>query len=367
MLICAPSIQRPLLLEFAMTRNLSILFSAIAALALAGCGGGYIDDPTTDDTDSSQDDIVNGKVDSGHSSVGKLYESGQGICTATLIGSKTVLCAAHCIEKSASAYSFVVGGKTYPAASVTVHPGWDGSVSNGEGINDLSVIILKSAPSVTPSAIATSSPKVGTNLTLVGFGVTSENGQDYGTKRVTYNTIDKVASTKIYWTPANGVGTTCYGDSGGPAFATINGDEVQVGITSGGESPCETGYSWDTNVGLFASWISSVANGDVVTSGSSPTPPPSSDTQKPTVHISSPKSSGSVTSGKSTTVKSTITDNVGVVKGELFVDGALSQTLTASPYNFTVTLSKGTHQLRVYGYDAAGNRGQYTVNNVDAK
>jgi hypothetical protein len=43
---------------------------------------------------------------------------------------------------------------------------------------------------------------------------------------------------------------------------------VQVGITSGGASPCSSGESWDTNVYLFASWISQIAGGDIVSPGS---------------------------------------------------------------------------------------------------
>jgi V8-like Glu-specific endopeptidase len=245
----------------------SIIVGLVAVVSWVGCGEGMLESGATDDR---ADEITNGKVDTGHPSVGKLYESGQGICTATLIGAKTVLCAAHCITSSASAYSFVVGGKTYAAQSVTVHPSWNGSYNNGEGKNDLSVIILKTAPTVTPTPITTTAPFAGQVVTLVGYGVTSDNVDDYGTKRIAHNVITSLASTVIYWDPGQGTyqgQSTCYGDSGGPAFATVNGVEVQVGITSGGSEPCDTGYSWDTNVYLFASWISQVAGGDVVKPG----------------------------------------------------------------------------------------------------
>ncbi|MBI5544887.1 MAG: trypsin-like serine protease [Deltaproteobacteria bacterium] len=339
---------------------------AVLACVSAGCGEGAIRpgplDAPIDELDTLDSEIVNGKVDHKHPSVGKLREAGRDICTATLIGARTVLCAAHCITQRASAYSFVLGAKAYPAESVIVHPGWDAEAAEYEGLNDLSVVLLRSAPQVKPTPIATRAPRAGQNLTLVGFGVTGEEERDYGTKRVTYNSIDRVGATKIYWAPVNGIGTTCYGDSGGPAFVDMDGEEVQVGITSGGERPCEAGYAWDTRVDRFASWIRSVAEGDVVVQGepggASATSAP--DTEKPHVHIRSPKSQSTVRVGD-VVVESTATDETGVVKAELWVDGEYERMVTKAPYRFKTRLSTGTHQLRVYGYDAAGNVGRYTV------
>ena len=60
-------------------------------------------------------------------------------------------------------------------------------------------------------------------------------------------------------------------------------------------------------------------------------------------------------------VAATVTDDTGVTRAELWVDGALERTLASAPYTFGATLGRGAHQLRVYGYDAAGNHGRYTV------
>jgi hypothetical protein len=88
------------------------------------------------------------------------------------------------------------------------------------------------------------------------------------------------------------------------------------------------------------------------------TPP---DTTAPTLSISSP-ASGATVSGIAT-VSASASDNVGVAKVELFVDGTLYATDTAAPYSFawnTAQASNGSHTLLVVGTDAAGNAGSIT-------
>lgn len=83
---------------------------------------------------------------------------------------------------------------------------------------------------------------------------------------------------------------------------------------------------------------------------------PVSDTQPPTVAIASPAT------GKATglvPVDVTATDNVGVARVELYVNGTLHATDTLSPYGFTLDSSKYQEgqqvTLQARAYDAAGN------------
>lgn len=57
------------------------------------------------------------------------------------------------------------------------------------------------------------------------------------------------------------LGSTCHGDSGGPAFATIDGAVKLVGVTSGGPDDCHSGtdQSYDVDVFKNIAWITSVA------------------------------------------------------------------------------------------------------------
>ena len=84
------------------------------------------------------------------------------------------------------------------------------------------------------------------------------------------------------------------------------------------------------------------------------------DTIPPTVAITSPANGASYTVGASVTVTVSASDNVGLVKTELYVDGVLTATDTASPWSFawnTSGYAAAAHTLVVKAYDAARNAG----------
>ena len=97
------------------------------------------------------------------------------------------------------------------------------------------------------------------------------------------------------------------------------------------------------------------------------------DNEDPTAVVTSP-SNGSTVSGL-IDVLVTATDNVGVEKVELRIDGGLHATDLTSPYLFswdTTKKTNGSHTLAAKAYDAAGNVGTsstitVTVNNQAAK
>ena len=93
------------------------------------------------------------------------------------------------------------------------------------------------------------------------------------------------------------------------------------------------------------------------------------DTTKPTTAITAPANNATVSGAL--TVAATATDNVGVTKVELYVDGSLQPNPdTASPYSFTVDTTKltaGNHALTTKAYDAAGNVGVSAAVNVNVQ
>jgi hypothetical protein len=83
------------------------------------------------------------------------------------------------------------------------------------------------------------------------------------------------------------------------------------------------------------------------------------DTIPPTVQFSSPSNTRTLTGVVPVTVNAS--DNVGVVRVEYYVDGALRNVSTTAPYLWsfdTASASNGVHLLTAKAYDLAGNVGQ---------
>jgi len=325
----------------------------LASLVLViGCGEG----PGPELLGIRRDAVVNGQAHSGHPSAGKLTTSNS-LCTATLVGKKTVVTAAHCVNTYGS-HTFTVGGTAYQATKAVRHPQY----SSYSITNDIAIVILQTAPSVQPTPISTAAPSVGTEITIVGYGKTSEYQSDAGTKRMAKANIAEVTSTRIRIPQSTDstMGNICNGDSGGPSYATLGGVEVVVGVHSTKSGACGSG-GHDTRVDAFADWVAQASGGDVQKGGTGPPPPPPppADAQPPTVSITYPYAGAKV--GTSLTVKTESTDNKGVTKLEMLVDGNVVGTSDGKTLDFPVTLQPGNRQLKVVAHDAAGNKGEAMV------
>ncbi|MFZ5787190.1 MAG: S1 family peptidase [Acidobacteriota bacterium] len=224
-------------------------------LLLAACGDGAVGE--------TRYGIVNGRPEGGHPSVGLLRDEGGGFCTGTLVGTRTVLSAAHCIVPDL-VYTFELGGKSYPVIRARAHAGY--TTEREFDQNDIGVFILGEAPPVDPTPIAGRAPSVGMEVTLVGFGVSGEEQDDGGVKRIGKNRIEWVRPKEIGWTGTAGSSTSCYGDSGGPSLAMIDGIEMQVGIVSRGTGPCGEGEI-DTRVDAYRAWLMHESMGDLLVGG----------------------------------------------------------------------------------------------------
>jgi subtilisin family serine protease len=88
-----------------------------------------------------------------------------------------------------------------------------------------------------------------------------------------------------------------------------------------------------------------------------------SDTAQPSVVIANPLSGAAVFG--TVLVQATATDNVGVTKVELSVDGAAVSSTTYSTYTFSwnsTTQTNGSHTITVKAFDAANNVGSAAIN-----
>ena len=297
--------------------------------------------------------ITHGVPYNGHPAVGLLEVQNLGGCTATLVGKRTVLTAAHCIEPGA-VHTFHAGGQAYKATVTLRHPQYNRQFL----FNDIGLVFLASAPPIAAATITSTPPTVGLGVTLIGYGQTGETNYDDGIKRIATNTIARVDATTIaFLGSGGGIGNTCYGDSGGPAYSMVNGQEVIVGVTSSGTKPCGVDGT-DTRVDTYKSWLTATAAGDIQFAGGTtppPPPPPPTDPYPPQVRIASP-ADGATLHGSSFTITADARDNVGVTKIELRANGALVGTGSNVPHDFAVTLPVGEVVLQATAYDAAGNK-----------
>ena len=184
--------------------------------------------------------VTHGSTDAADPGVVAIVDStGQLICSGTVINPHFVLTAAHCVVPTFPSGSVVVVGSTVgaPAASVSVaayraDPAFDTSTIE----HDDALVVVAEALAVAPVPLGTSAPGVGSDVTVVGWGTTSGDAGDYGTKR---DGIAKVTGVDaLTFQVAPDPSQPCGGDSGGPAFVTTGVVEYVVGITSHGDVGC---------------------------------------------------------------------------------------------------------------------------------
>ncbi len=332
------------------TAHLASLIATALLMVFIGC----VDAPVLleEEVGSQDAPIVNGSVDTGHPAVGALHSGNKAACTATLVGKRTVLTAAHCVSSKDKPYKlyspihFYIGklyyGTKYTAVSATMHPNYAGGNKS-----DLAVLILnKDVTGVTPIPVAKTPPHKGETIMMIGYGKTGENGLGFGTKRKATNTIKSTTSTTYSMYGSSGsVGNICNGDSGGPSLAIRGGLERVIGVHSTKRNYCGWGAT-DMRTDSYYSWIYAQAKGDLYDGGAL-------DNQPPSLAITSPSAGATV--GSNFTVSVSATDNVGVSRVVLYLNAQKLGELTKAPYQFQLTQTPwGTHTVEAVAHDAAG-------------
>ncbi|XP_046143917.1 chymotrypsin-2-like [Osmia bicornis bicornis] len=191
-------------------------------------------------------------------------------CGGSIINSRFILTAAHCIYNKNSKSIKVVagtnfyapgrGGVTYNAESLIWHSGYN----QYRNLNDIGLIQVDKeiifSSKIQPIALAeTYYVAAGEIVALTGWGTTSRLNPSIKLQEIYVLVMSQSMCESLIWEVSkNNICTNttlstgvCFGDSGSPVV--LNG--VQIGIVSYGQ-PCALGYpDVHTRVSPYGSWI----------------------------------------------------------------------------------------------------------------
>lgn len=232
----------------------SLVPVASLVLALAGTP------PSTGPATPSLDPIVGGEPtgELEYGAIVAIVTSASALCTGTVVDSRLILTAAHCLAELPAVSNLTVyygndlqGSMSAPAIGYGAHPEFD--PEGREDIHDYGYVQLGSdfvapdglIPPIVDQDEWDEAMRKGTTVTLVGFGEDpdAENPlTSLGTKRKVDTEIRNFSAegTEFF---AGGEGhDSCQGDSGGPAIVKLESGELRLaGITSRGSDPCGDG------------------------------------------------------------------------------------------------------------------------------
>jgi hypothetical protein len=205
----------------------------VAILLLTACEAA----PRPSPTDVAAAPIVNGEIDDEHPAVVALTLDGFAFCSGTLVQPTLVITAAHCIHPES------VGDRVDDIEvffGTDVHSGEGTFVDVIQGVfkedwylddpnldDDIAILRLREPGPAEPLLLGPL-PGLETKVTIVGFGITSEDGNDSGTKRVGMARI--IESYQKVFILEDDEAATCSGDSGGTTIQRVSGVEYLIGV-----------------------------------------------------------------------------------------------------------------------------------------
>lgn len=186
--------------------------------------------------------IVDGKADD-NSAVVSIGDPKEPACSGTVIGTRLVLTAAHCV--TAGSLQVNVEDRSIPVAFARVHPEFDEQTMD----HDIALLVLEENADVLPIPVSAAVPSEGERVRFVGFGRVKAGGDTKG-RRGGYAKVDTVELKQFKTVPDES--TACGRDSGG-AVLDESGTRL-VGVISAGDTKCEK-YTFATRLDVHQTFI----------------------------------------------------------------------------------------------------------------
>jgi hypothetical protein len=244
-----------------------MLIAASSLVLLAACAKTQNNSPLSDFSDISSDGIIGGASVSDTDPISKtvvaIYDTqNQSLCTGSILSQQLVITAGHCANKANPKAMVLIFGTqlptknsprpvTRPVTDLRLDPRYEQVMAMLDQNNSLDpdsvkewgdVSVLKFdgglPPGYKPAEVLPANYTLtsGMTITLAGYGEVDGNkhlGSD-GLRKVDVAMADpNFSPTEVMMDQRNGKGA-CHGDSGGPAYVTVNGKTLLFGVTSRG-------------------------------------------------------------------------------------------------------------------------------------